>query len=193
MQKNVRAEGGGIDWDRVTRALERRFQRRWHGSRRGRPTKGRKDKRTVEVILKRYNDKLYTFLSFADAQDRQARDVISITLVRLAQDGNAAAKQEIMGLLRLTIGEWIEQYPDISCWGGMDDMVERHIEGCIRRYRYSGSFIGYLFKTLKYAGRGIRPIVAYSLDDHLYNRAKRRGDMVAVDTETGEIVIYGRK
>ncbi|MEN8264402.1 MAG: hypothetical protein ABFR82_13170 [Nitrospirota bacterium] len=30
IQKNVRADTGGIDWDRVARALDRRFQRK-HG------------------------------------------------------------------------------------------------------------------------------------------------------------------
>lgn len=191
IQKNVRAESGAIDWDRFTRALDRKLQRRWQTSRRGRLPEGFRDKKVVEIVLQKYHDKLYTFLSPADAYDRQIRDTISISLVRIAQHGNLVAKQEIMKLLRHTIDEWIEQYPRISCWEGLDDMVEGHIEGCIRRYRYSGSFIGYLFKTLKYAGRGLRPRVAYSLDDHLYSGEKRRGDRVAIDPETNAIVVYG--
>ena len=191
IQKNVRAESGGIDWDRFTRSLDRKLQRRWQTSRRGRPPEGLRGKKVVEIVLQKYQDKLYTFLAPADAHDRQIRDIISISLVRIAQHGNLAAKQEIMKLLRYTIDEWIEQYPVISRWEGLDDMVEEHIEGCIRRYRYSGSFIGYLFKTLAYAGRGLRPRVAYSLDDHLYSGEKRRGDRVALDPETNEIVIYG--
>lgn len=191
IQKNVRAESGGIDWDRFTRALDRKLQRKWKASRRGRLPEGFRDKRAVQIILKKYRDKLYTFLSPADAHDRQIRDIISIALVRIAQHGNLVAKREIMKLLRYTTDEWIERYPKMSCWEGLVDMVEGHIEGCIRRYRYSGSFIGYLFKTLKYAGRGLRPRVAYSLDDHLYSGEKRRGDRVALDHETNAIVIYG--
>jgi hypothetical protein len=30
IQKNMRAEIGGINWDRVTRALDRTFQRKWN-------------------------------------------------------------------------------------------------------------------------------------------------------------------
>lgn len=191
IRRNVRAESGGVDWDRFTRALDRRLQRRWQASPRGRLPAGYRGKKVVEIILKKYHDKLYTFLSPADAHDRQIRDIISIALVRIAQHGNLVAKQEIMKLLRFTIDEWIEQYPAISCWEGLDDAVGKHIEGCIRRYRYSGSFIGYLFKTLKYAGRGLRPIVAYSLDDHLFSGEQRRGDKVALDPETNAIVIYG--
>lgn len=190
-QKNVRAEIGGIDWDRITRALDRKLQRRWQTSSRGRRPKYFRDKRAVEIILKKYHDKLYTFLAPADANDRQIRDIISIALVRIAQQGNASAKQEIIKLVRFTIDEWIEQHPRISCWQGLDDMVQARIEGCIRRYRYSGSFIGYLFKTLEYAGRGLRPIVAFSLDDHLYSGEKRRGDRVALNPETAEIMTYG--
>lgn len=191
IQKNIRAESGGIDWDIFTRALDRQLQRRWQTSRRGRLPTGIRSKRVVEIILNKYQDKLYTFLSPGDEHDRQIRDIISIALVRIAQHGNLDAKRKITELLRHTIDEWIQQYPKMSCWEGLHDVIEGHIEGCIRRYRYSGSFIGYLFKTLKYAGRGLRPIVAYSLDDHLYSGEKRRGDRVALDPETNAIVIYG--
>jgi len=191
IQKNVRAEIGGIDWDRITRALDRKLQRRWQTSRRGRRPKCFRDKSAVEIILKKYHDKLYTFLAPADANDKQVRDIISIALVRIAQQGNLAAKQEIIKLVRFTIDEWIEQHPKISCWAGLDDMVQMSVEGCIRRYRYSGSFIGYLFKTLEYAGRGLRPIVAFSLDDHFCSGEKRRGDRIGLNPETAEIMIYG--
>ncbi len=170
IQHNVRTEIGGIDWDTVTRALDRKLQRRWQASRRGRPTKCVRDSKAVGIILGKYHDKLYTFLSPVDAYDEQARDIISIALVRIAQRGNAAAKQEITKLLRFTIDAWIEQCPELSCWDGRYDMIQERIEGCIRCYRYSGTFIGYLFKTLEYAGRGLRPIVAYSLDDFMYSR-----------------------
>jgi len=189
-QKNVRAPIGGIDWDRITRALDRKLQRRWQASRRGRHPECFREKRAVEIILGKYHNKLYTFLSPADAEDEQDRDIISIALVRIAQKGNAAAKQEIMKLLRFTIDDWIEQHPRIACWSGLDDRVQELIEGCIRRYRYSGSFTWYLFRTLEYAGRGLRPVVAYSLDDFQYSGEKRRSDRIAQDVETGEIVIY---
>ena len=165
LQRNVRAEIGGIDWDRITRALDRKLQRRWQASRRGRQPERFRGKKAVELVLRTYQDKLYTFLSPADATDEHVRDIISIALVRIAQRGNTAAEQEVTRLVRYTIDEWIEQCPQISCWKGREDMLQERIEGCIRRYRYSGTFIGYLFKTLEYAGRGLPPVVAYSLDD----------------------------
>jgi hypothetical protein len=173
MRDNVRTEIGGIDWDTFTRALDRKLQRRWQASRRGRRAGCVRDGKAVEIILRKYRDKLYTFISPANVNDEQIRDVISIALVSMAQRGNAAAKQEIIKLVRLTIDAWIEQDPRLSCWEGRNDMLQERIEGCIRCYRYSGTFIGYLFRTLEYAGRGLRPIVAYSLDDPLYARRKR--------------------
>ena len=167
-QKNVRTEIGGIDWDRITRALDRKFQRRWQASRRGRRPACFSDKRAVDIILSKYRDKLYTFLSPADVHDEQVRDIVSIALVRIAQQGNASAKLEIMKLIKYTIDAWIEQEPKISRWEGFDDLIQERLEVCIRRYRYSGSFVGYLFKTLEYAGRGLRPMAAYSLDDRWY-------------------------
>jgi hypothetical protein len=76
------------------------------------------------------------------------------------------ARQEIIKLLGFTIDEWIEHCPKITRWRGYDPLIRKRLEDCIRCYRYSGSFIGYVFKTLEYAGRGLRPMIAYSSDDH---------------------------
>ena len=173
IQCNVRTENGGIDWDAFTRALDRGLQRRWHASRRGRPARNIRHSKAVATVLKKHEAKLYTFLSPQDAGDEQTRDVISIALVRLAQRGNDAAKQEIIKLVRFTVDGWIAQCPHLSCWDGRDDLIRERIEGCIRGYRYSGSFMVYLFKTLEYAGRGLRPLVAYSLDEYAYFRKVR--------------------
>ena len=154
----------GIDWDRITRALDRKFQRQWITSQR-KGTKPYRNKTEVKIILRKYEGKLYTFLTPADKDDKSIRDIISIALVRIAQKGNVIAKQEIINLGRFTIDEWIELCPKISRWKGYDYLIQKRIEGCIRCYRYSGSFIDYLFKTLEYAGRGLRPITEYSFDD----------------------------
>lgn len=191
IQKNIRREIGGIDWDRVTRALDHKFPRRWITSWLSR-TKPYRSKTEVNFILRKYNDKLYTFLAPADKKDKYTRDIISIALVRIAPKGNLKAKQEIVRLVRFTIDEWIEHCPKISCWKGYDHLIQKRIEGCIRCYRYSGSFIGYLFKTFEYAGRGVKPIIAYSLDDSLYSGEKRRIDQIAKNPKTGEILIYNK-
>jgi hypothetical protein len=159
-QKNIRREGGGIDWDRITRALDRKFQRLWTTARRN-GTKLYRSKAEVKIILHKYDGKLYTFLTPDDKENKPIRDVISIALVRIAQKGNVTAKQEIIKLVRFTIYEWIEHNPKISRWKGHEYLIEKRIEGCIRCYRYSGSFMGYLFKTLEYAGRGLRPIIEH--------------------------------
>lgn len=165
IQKNVRAEIGGIDWDRVTRALERRFQRKWIASSRNK-TKSYRKKAEVEIVLQKYHSKLYVFIAPADKNDKHMRDIISIALVRIAQKGNTVAKEEIIKLVRFTIYSWIESRPVLSSWEGYESLIPNRIEGCIRRYRYSGTFIGYLFKTLEYAGRGLKPTCEYSQNDY---------------------------
>lgn len=191
IQKNIRREIGGIDWDRVTRALDRKFRRRWITSWRN-GTKPYRGKAEVNIILRKYDDKLYTFLTPVDKDNKSIRDIISIALVRIAQKGNILARQEIIKLVRFTIDEWIECCPKLSRWKGYDYLIQKRIKDCIRCYRYSGSFMGYLFKTLEYAGRGLSPIVAYSLDDPLCSGEKRRIDRIAQNSETGEILTYGR-
>jgi hypothetical protein len=114
-------------------------------------------------------------------------------MVRIAQKGNVTAKREIIRLLGFTIDDWIEHNPKISCWRGYDYLIRKRIESCIRCYRYSGTFMGYLYKTLEYAGRGLRPIHAYSLDDFLYSGEKRRIDSIGQNPETGELSFFGQK
>jgi hypothetical protein len=171
IQRNVRVADGGIDWDRITRSLDRRFQKKWRPSYRNRVKQYRK-KGEVSIILQKYQSKLYVFISPAGKNDEHMRDIISIALVRIAQKGNVLAKEEITKLVRFTIDEWIESRPTISSWEGYESLILPRIEACIRCYRYSGTFIGYLFKTLEYAGRGLRPVTEYSLDDSLFYEKK---------------------
>jgi hypothetical protein len=192
IQQYLRTENGGIDWDRFTRSLDREFQKRWIAPRCNRAKRYR-NKAEVANVLQKYHDKLYTFFALADKNDKRIRDVISITMVRIAQKGNVTAKQEIMRLLGFTIDDWIERNPKISRWRGYDHLLRKRIEHCIRCYRYSGTFIGYLFKTLEYAGRGLRPIHAYSLDDSLYSGEKRRIDSIGRDPETEELTVFGKR
>lgn len=163
IQKNVRADVGGIDWDRVTRALDRKFQRKWMVPSRIRNASYRKQAE-VGIVLQRHHAKLYAFIAPTNKNDEHMRDIISISLVRIAQKGNVIAKEEIINLLWFTVYDWIEHCPTLSSWEGYESLIQKRIEACIRCYRYSGTFIGYLFKTLEYAGRGLT--TTYSMDDY---------------------------
>ncbi len=164
IRENLRTEIGSIDWDRFTRSLDRKFQKKWIASSRASKKSYRKNAE-VETILQKYHGKLYTFLTPKDKNDKDMRDIISIALVRIAQRGNIGAKEEIIKLVRFTIDEWIERNPKLFSWQGYESLIQKRIESCIRRYRYSGSFLGYLFRTLEYEGRGLRPTTVYSMDD----------------------------
>ncbi|MCK9420193.1 MAG: hypothetical protein M0R70_12520 [Nitrospirae bacterium] len=171
IQKEIRIESGGIDWDRITRALNPKYQKQWTGSLR-KTVKPYRNKAEVDIVLQQYSDKLYTFITSENRNDEHIRDTISISLARIAQKGNITAKQEIMKLLNFTVDDWIERNPKLSGWRGYDQMIQVRLDCCIRRYRYSGSFMRYVFKTLEYAAKGLTPLIAYSLDDsaHLGRR-----------------------
>jgi len=172
IQKHLRRESGGIDWDSFTRALNLKFQKLWITFPRRR-TKQYRSKAEVNIILQKYAGNLYTFLTPADKDKNSIRDSISIALVRIAQKGNVTARQELVRLLRFTIDEWIERHRRISRWRGYEYLIQQRIGSCVRCYRYSGSFMGYLFKTLEYAGRGLKPIIAISFDDSLHSGKKK--------------------
>jgi hypothetical protein len=192
IQKNIRTEWNAIDWDRVTSVLDWKYQRRWMPQRRSKKLRPYGNRNEVDAILSRYRDKLYVFIVPADRVDRHLRDIISIRLVRLAQRGNFTAKQEIMRLVRYAVDEWLDHPGYMSRWRGYDEKIQKTIEGCIHRYRYTGSFFKYVYRTLQYAGRGIQPFYAYSLDEPVAIDAdKRKIENVVQDPETGEIGLYG--
>lgn len=99
-----------------------------------------------------------------DRNDFFVRERIAIGLVRVAQSGNVLAKLQLIKLVRYTVDAWLDTYRHMSRWKGRSDEIREQLEGCIRRYRYTGSFFNYLSRTPACAGRGIRPVNFYSLD-----------------------------
>jgi len=163
-QRNVRREYGGIDWDRVTVALDRKFQRLWKPSRARKPRTFYEDPSEIETILKKHRGKLYVFISPSGKNDERIADRIGISFVRLAQRGNLLARRELCDLVKFTVDRWIERHETIARWCGHEEELQSQLTACIRRYRYTGSFLKYVFRTLEYAGRGIMPARMYSLD-----------------------------
>jgi hypothetical protein len=160
IRKYIRTEIGAIDWDRVTSSLEPKLQRLWR-PRTKRKYRPRRNRREIELILNKHRGKLYVFLTTIDAEDVRIRDNIATSLVRTAQAGNVLAKKEVFTLVRYTVDGWLDKYPVMSRWKHREHEVRKQIEGCIRRYRYSGSFLRYVFWTLHCAARGIPPSVPY--------------------------------
>lgn len=187
IRRHIRSEVGAIDWDKITYALEPRYQRLWTPKRKTK-SKPYRDSKEIGLILNKYRNKLYVFVAPADAMDLQMRDTIAVALVRVAQAGNLLAKAKVVELVRYTIDGWLDTYSYMSRWRARDDDIREHVEGCIRRYRYSGSFLRYVFRTLECAGRGIRPVCVCSLDDPIATDAgERKIANVIRDPETNEI------
>ena len=86
------------------------------------------------------------------------------------------AKEKIITLLDQLIDTWIEYDKSLFSWKGYNELIVERIEVCIRRFRYTGSFLGYLYRTLEYSGRGLTPLKKFSLDDCLLTSGKRRID-----------------
>ena len=188
---NLRTPTGNIDWDSVTEMLDRCHQAKWDGRKR-KAKKPYENQSEVDLVLAKYQDKIYTLITAIGERDCRTRDRIIVTFVRLAQKGNVCARQEAVTLVRYTVDEWIEKYPVLYRWGGFSDIVDEQIAACIRRYRFTGSFLGYLFKTLEYAGRGLAPL--YSLDTPISSLGGRTWmDNVTEDPETGEVRMLGGK
>jgi hypothetical protein len=193
IRKYIRSEVGGIDWDTITSALEPKYQRLWT-PKQSRKSKPYRDSKEIGLILNKYRSKLYVFIAPAHTVDLQIRDKIAVALVRVAQAGNVLSKTKIVELVRYTIDGWLDSHPYMSRWAGREDEIREQLEGCIRRYRYSGSFLRYVFRTLEYAGRGIRPLHACSLDDPIAtDSSKSRIDNVIHDPDTNSVGFYKPK
>lgn len=179
--RNFQTGTGDVDWDFITANLDPAFQKRWKRYEKKIIAVSYENKEEVEVILTKYHDKLYTLLAPLDKEDQQIQDQIMINLVRCAQKGNALAKEHVIECMTFIIYEWIESSRYLVRWKGYTNDIRNRIEGCIRNYRYSGSFMNYVFRTFQYSARGLRPI--FSLDDKFRNSTKRRIDYMAQEEE----------
>jgi hypothetical protein len=193
--KNVRTEIGDIDWDKIVSNLDKEFQKRWNcrhskTKRQWKALKWYRSRKEVNLVIKKYKDKIYTFLSPQTPEDRSVRNAITVALVRISQKGNLSAKKEIISLLRFTVDYWIEIFPSLSSWKGYESELNDQLETCVRRYRFTGSFTTYLFCSLEYRGRGLRPLYLHSLDDEVCFTGKRRVENVVKDPETNEIRMH---
>lgn len=193
--KNVRNEIGDINWDKVVSSLDKDFQKRWtcrysRTKKQWQALKWYRSKKELNLVLKNYKDKRYTFISPRDSEDRKIRNTISIALVRISQKGNLSAKKEIISLLKFTVDYWIESFPVLFSWKGYESELEDQLETCIRRYRFTGSFTTYLFRCLEYRGRGLKFLYSYSLDSQMLHGERRIVENVVKDPETGEIRLH---
>lgn len=172
--KNVKTELGEPDWDLIVSNIERHNQRLWMRRIKRIEIEPYKDKEELDIVLNFYKNKLYTFLGQVDNDDRIICDWISIKLVRLSQKGNLLAKNKIIILLENLVDQWVELDKSLYNWKGYNELKTEHIEACIRRFRYTGTFLGYLHRTLQYAGQGLTPLERFSLDDFSSLTGKRK-------------------
>lgn len=108
---------------------------------------------------------------------------MTVALVRLAQKGNTCARDELVQWVTYVVNDWMDIYPQVYKWKGYPDEVTAHIVGCMLRYRYTGSYLGYLFRTLEYSARGKPPIVSF--DDPVGDSGATRIDFYIAPDETG--------
>ena len=179
--KNFRTENGDIDWDMVTEKIDRGFQKRWLRYKRKKISFYEKQEEVDKVLLK-YKDKLYLFLIPRPSKEKEICNRMIVALVRLAQKGNICAQKEIVNWVTYVVNDWIDKYPQIHKWQGYPDEVTDNIIGCTLRYKYTGSFLGYLFKTLEYSARGKPPICSF--DDKIGDAGKTRIDFYVQENET---------
>lgn len=172
---NIKDEFNQTDWDLIVSMLQRYNQRLWlkKKNRKKKVVILYKDEEELDIVLNRHKEKLYTFISRENKQDKLICDWISIKLVRLSQKGNILASDKIETLLRYLVDYWIEFDRSFFNWKGYNDLIDIHINACIRRFRYAGSFVGYLYRTLEYSGRGLVPLEKFSLDNYIQNNEGR--------------------
>lgn len=188
--ESVRNELGEPDWDLITFKLDRQFQKLWmKGLKKKFPQPAYESKEEVLLILNKYKNKLYSFVSQINQDDKQICDFISIKLVRLAQKGNVLAKRELVKFVNFLIVQWIEGYK-LSRWRGYDDLIAECLDACIRRYRYSGSFLGYLNRTLEYSGRPLKSLEVFSINQESKITGRGIEDRVIKECDTGEIKFF---
>ena len=120
-------------------------------------------------------------------EDQFLRDTIIIVLVRIAQKGNKRAEEKLLFCLNPFMQLWFEKYPYLYRWTGHRDQLQEKIKHCIYYYLCTGSFLGFLFKTLQYSARGLPIAYHYSLDAHIPGTDLQLVDTLTRDPQTGRV------
>lgn len=175
ISKNVRTEYGTIDWDQVTTHLNRKFQKRWIRYKR-KSVREYENQSEVDIILTKYKEKLYAFIAIQNSEDTILRDKIIISLTRMSQKGNITAKQELVSWLRYIADDWIDRYPCMSRWRVYPGAINERISRCIILYRYTGTFLGYMYKTLEYSAKALPPVCSF--DDTVLDGGRTRAEYI---------------
>lgn len=191
IRTHFRTETGDIDWDIVTLSLDRSYLKRWVRYKK-KSQKRYEDQDELNLIITKYKDTYYTLIAPQNEDERRMRDRIAIALVRMTQKGNVLAEQELTKWMKYVIEDWVEKYYPLFKWKGYMDETEEKIRVCIKNYKYTGSFTGYLFRTLQYSARGMQSREPWSLDDKVGEDGARKIDFVSVDQDTGVATIFGR-
>ena len=114
--------------------------------------------------MNKYKDNLYTFIIYRSKHEFDICDRICILLVRLAQAGNICAKEKLINSFDEIILKWMEYHKLISRWKGNEEKMLEVFERCIHRYRYSGTFIGYLKRSLELQALALPKVKIISLN-----------------------------
>ncbi len=180
---------GYVNWDIVTKSLPYEYQRKWQFIK-SRKKNQYNHEQELQKLIDEYREQLYVFVCAITKEEFSWRDMISIRLARVAQAGNYLAWEYLHSLLVQMVDDWIFDYKSLHRLSGYNDLIEDKIEVCIRRFRYSGSFTTYLFRTLQYTTLGLRSVKAYSLDEPYFDTGRSKLDFVIRNLETGEVELF---
>jgi hypothetical protein len=98
----------------------------------------------------------------------------------------------VLALLKDLVDQWMKLHDFMSPWRYHNESLHKTIAGCIRRYRYTGSFLRYLFRSLEYKSRKLPPMRILSLEDSSQFTGRSRLDFVVLDAETHEIRMFNQ-
>ncbi len=80
IRTNFRTENDHVDWDRFTYGLERKYLKRWTHYKR-KPAKSYENQAEVDLIITKYQDKIYTFVAPIDDTDWPGPQKLHVDLV----------------------------------------------------------------------------------------------------------------
>ena len=171
----VQLPSGDIDWDFITVHLDKSFQKRWKPSVEN--SNSYNCQRELNEVLVAYQKELYMLYAPQNNEEKLIQDRIIIQLVRLAQKGNSLAKEKVLDCTSFVICEWMENSKCLKRWKNYSNEIPSKVESCVKNYRYSGSFMKYLYMTLYYSSKGLR--ITLSLDQSVGKSNKKRMDYSA--------------
>ncbi len=182
VERHLVDKKGSLQWDKLVSRLPPEYQKTW--------TRKQylddldlaeeySDKEEVAEVMQKNRASLYLFYEATGKDEEGALNEVCSDFVYLIRKGNKEATAMFMLYLQPTISKWLESKALSVSLAQDPEEVKRCTERCFYLWKKDRSFLGYLFRSLQLAARGMKTYQEISLDEDRPGETRNRHETIS--------------